>query len=99
MTNEDFASNVALEVNSRLAKILPCLNGHLADEDNSLNELQQIALGSLILEVFSGLTEAVEWMTDVFQTLRQFSDSPFLEPLTDEGLAAWLSEDDNGPLQ
>jgi hypothetical protein len=96
MTSQDFAGNVALEVNSRLAKIVPILEEFCAEEGYPLSQLQLIALGSLILQVFGDLTETVESMTDVFHTLRAHAGAP---SIGDEA-AEWLaSRDPDGPLQ
>lgn len=97
MTAQDFAGNVALEVNSRLAKIVPVLEEFCAEEGYPLSQLQLIALGSLILQVFGDLTETVESMTDVFHTLRAHASTLVEAPRTvEDALRLWSNEE---PLQ
>lgn len=98
MNNQDFAANIALECASRAGRILPVLDERCDTEGFPLSPGQKIALGSLLIQLFDGLTESIENMVAAFDVLRRFAESPFDSPLTDEALAEWL-RDDKGPLQ
>lgn len=98
MNAKDFSEMATTEVCERAAGLLVDIADRCELEGCPLTEEQRKYLNTGVLAAFFGVGDALERMVGYYEVLRQFSDSPFLEPLTDEGLAAWLSEDD-GPLQ
>lgn len=90
MTDRDFAGNCALEAAHRAARIVPVAQTYCAEEGYPLTELQMIALCSVILSAFDGLTDTLERMVDINDVLRGLT--------VGEQAEAWLRDKD-GPLQ
>jgi hypothetical protein len=74
VTEKDFASNCALEVMERAGRILPVLQSHLEISNKPLlSEVQMIALGSVLLIVFDGLTDTLERMASTKELLERLN--------------------------
>lgn len=73
MRTEDFAAHVVMDISSRLGKIVPTLDEFCAGENaEALTDLQKVALGSLLILLFDGLTDSIESMASVFEAISPF---------------------------
>lgn len=94
MLDSDFAGNCALEVCVRAGRILPVLQSYLETNDETpLTERQAIALGSVLLTIFDGLTGTLERMCEVKDVLDRLAPAEI-----GDQFERWLADQD-GPLQ
>lgn len=89
MSDNDFAGSCALEACNRAGRVLPVLQAHLENEGLPLlTKVQQVALASVLLVCFDGITDSLERMVVVKDILDGFAPS-----LGDEA-QRWLADHD-----
>ena len=93
MKRDDIVSSAVLEAHGRLAKIIPVAQTACAEEGIPLSELQLIALGTVILQVFDGFSETLGRLFDAHEVLEAFR-----APRLGDEVERWLAERDDETL-